>query len=609
MRFAFILSVLFLLSLSLCAGKYTPSAQHPRLHFSPSAEKRLADFLKTSKGKLFRAKILYDANELLKENAFRPQSDGRRILHFANEQVRRVHLLGMAYRISGDKKYAQRGIREILSVCKIKSWNPSHFLDTAELALAVGTCYDWFYPHLSKEEKKIMEKALLEKAFTPALQKCWWINARNNWTQVCHGGLTAAAIAIYESCPETAEKLIARAVDSQKKLLPLIYGPEGTYPEGAMYWVYGTSFTSILLSVLESAYGTDFGIGSSAGLNRTLEYFSMTLSPSGKHYAWGDGGEYIGYRTLFSIYFLSRYFHTRKNILPEFDRWFHALLVKRTPYLTDGANSSINRFIPLIALNFQSPDNSSAQSNAAYYSGDTAPVPVAMFRSKDGYFGIKGGPPNNSHGHMDTGSFVYDAAGIRWFHDPGGVNYALAERSGIDLWNMKQDSGRWSLFRLGTEAHNIIAIPGVRQNVSVRGRLTVTSPGCVTLNLDGVYPGKWTRQAQFRMKDSSLEITDTLSGFPAGTVLLFQLASRAEGSREKEGTLILRAPESGAVLTLEMNASEPSVWKITDESHPHNAAEGKRGNPNLRMFRYAQTVKKDGEPVVFHAVMRVKKGN
>lgn len=609
MRFLFTFALL-ILSLAVCAGKYAPTTPHPRLHFSPAAEKRLAAFLKTDTGKRFRAKILYDANQLLKqpETAFRPQSDGTRILHFSYEKVRRVHLLGMAYRLSGDEKYADRCVEEILSVCAMTDWNPSHFLDTSELALAVGTCYDWFYSRLSAIERKTMEQALLEKAFIPGRpdNKRFMMGMITNWTQVCNASLTAAAIAVYESCPDVAEKLISRAINNHKEALTKIYAPAGTYGEGPMYWEYGTTFSSMLLSVLESTYGTDFGIGKAEGFNRTLEFFSMTLSPSGKHFAWGDGGEDIGYRTLYAIYFLARFFNTQEYILPEFDHWFQNMLAKRSPYTTDVGSSAINRFVPLIALNYQPPADSVALKTA-YYSGAAAPIQIAMFRNKDGFFGIKAGFPKYGHAHMDTGSFVYDAAGVRWFCDLGSVHYAVAERLGIDLWNNdSQDSDRWSLFRLGPESHNIITIPGVRQSVTERGRLFVTAPGCVTLDLNGVYPGKWTRQARFRAEDSSLEIMDTLSGFPTGTVLLFQLASQMEGGQEKDDTLVLRAPKRGVELEVKMEATHPSAWNVVDESQPHTA-EGKRGNPGLQMLRYPQTVKQDGEQIRFHTTMRIKK--
>ena len=612
MRFFFVLT-LFTLSLAVCAGKYAPAIPHPRLHFSRDAGKRFAAFLKTDIGKSFRAKMLYDADELLKmpETAFRPQSDGKRILAFAYEKLRRVHLLGMAYRLSNNEKYADRCVEEVLSVCAMKDWNPSHFLDTSELALAVGTCYDWFYSKLSPAERKIIEQALLKKAFLPAVPEDtrFMMTSITNWTQFCNASLTAAAIAVYESCPDVAEKLISRAINNHKEALTKIYAPAGTYGEGPTYWEYGTSFSSLLLSVLESTYGTDFGIGSAEGFNKTLDFFSMTLSPSGKHYAWGDGGEEIGYRTLFAIYFLSRFFHTQDCILPEFEQQWEKLLAERKPYRTDDTTAASNRFIPLIALNYQPPVTSSKRKTA-YYSGAEAPVQIAMFRNQDAFFGIKAGFPLYGHGHMDTGCFIYDAAYVRWFRDLGAVHYAVAERNGIDLWNGKQDSSRWSLFMLGPQSHNIIAIPNIRQSVTERGRLSVSGPGCVTLDLDGVYSGKWTRKAQFKTEDSSLEITDTLSGFPAGTVLLFQLASQMQGGKESEDVFVLRDPKSGAELEVKMKASHASAWIITDDSKPHSKAEAGRGNiPGLRMFRYPQTIKKEGEQIQFHTTMRIKKKN
>ena len=39
------------------------------------------------------------------------------------------------------------------------------------------------------------------------------------------------------------------------------------------------------------------------------------------------------------------------------------------------------------------------------------------------FLGVKGGMPKYNHGHMDVGSFVFDADGVRWAEDLGSQNY------------------------------------------------------------------------------------------------------------------------------------------------------------------------------------------
>jgi hypothetical protein len=95
--------------------------------------------------------------------------------------------------------------------------------------------------------------------------------------------------------------------------------------------------------------------------------------------------------------------------------------------------------------------------------------PVALMRTSwktDAiYLGLKGGSAENGHAHLDMGSFVMDAMGVRWAMDLGGQDYSSAEARGLDLWNNKQDSERWRLFRYNNLAHNTLTFNSELQKV------------------------------------------------------------------------------------------------------------------------------------------------
>lgn len=82
------------------------------------------------------------------------------------------------------------------------------------------------------------------------------------------------------------------------------------------------------------------------------------------------------------------------------------------------------------------------------------------------FLGVKGGTPNESHAHMDIGSFVMEANGVRWAMDFGAQDYNSLESQGIDLWNMKQESQRWEVFRYNNMAHNTLTVNGKKQLIS-----------------------------------------------------------------------------------------------------------------------------------------------
>jgi hypothetical protein len=61
------------------------------------------------------------------------------------------------------------------------------------------------------------------------------------------------------------------------------------------------------------------------------------------------------------------------------------------------------------------------------------------------YVGAKGGDNRANHGHLDLGSFVFDALGLRWASDLGPDDYNLPDYFG---------GKRWTYYRLRTESHN-----------------------------------------------------------------------------------------------------------------------------------------------------------
>src|SRR5581483_11598274 len=104
-----------------------------------------------------------------------------------------------------------------------------------------------------------------------------WRNT-GNWNQVCNAGLLSAALALADEEPDLARQVIAGA----RKSLPLgmaAYAPDGGFPEGPGYWTYATTYAAIAIAELETALGTDFGLSSSPGFDRTIRYYEAVQGP------------------------------------------------------------------------------------------------------------------------------------------------------------------------------------------------------------------------------------------------------------------------------------------------------------------------------------------
>ncbi len=410
---------------------------HPRIYLTKSKTQHIKEFIK----KDARAKKVYDKNIALAESysGRKPivyKKDGKRLLHPANCTRGRIKYLGFAYYMTGNKKYLDAGIKVLLRAIKVKSWNPSHFLDTATLAYAVGLGYDLFYDYLTVEQRKQVVDAIIEKAFKPSMEKhWWWLKRENNWNQICNGGLGIAALAIYEDKPELAGEIIKRSINN----IPLaqkIYNPDGLYPEGLSYWDYGTRHALQFIQALEDVMGHSFGLADYKGFMKSPQVNNFLTGTSGKAFNFGDASP------------------IRKASVAT--SWFAAKTDDPTLLFIENTLPLKPMFMYMI---WASPVGTISQPKKLNWTGKGGDQEVATFRTswdKSGTFlGLKGGTVDASHSHMDLGEFVIDACGVRWAADPERQRYGIAEKYMKDHHVKLQP---WDIFRSGPFIHNIIMV-------------------------------------------------------------------------------------------------------------------------------------------------------
>ena len=110
------------------------------------------------------------------------------------------------------------------------------------------------------------------------------------------------------------------------------------------------------------------------------------------------------------------------------------------------------------------------------------------------FVGLKTGRAGANHSHMDIGSFIMEADGVRWAIDLGPQDYTSLETIGIDLWNRKQDSQRWDVYRYNNFSHNTLAFDQGKQDVGGYTRINSygDSPGFMHLvsDLTNAYKGQ-----------------------------------------------------------------------------------------------------------------------
>jgi len=144
--------------------------------------------------------VIARADRCLRQRMLVRRLIGPRLLSVSREALRRAYALGLAWRWTGKRPYADKLRDNLLAVCAFKDWNPSHFLDTAEMSHAVGVGYDWIRDTLSEADGKRIVDGLIRHGLTPGVDRYtgrrrgWWIHSAFNWNQVCNCGLAIGAL-------------------------------------------------------------------------------------------------------------------------------------------------------------------------------------------------------------------------------------------------------------------------------------------------------------------------------------------------------------------------------------------------------------------------------
>ena len=441
------------------------AAPHPRLLIDAETLTLIQQRLDTQEN----TKALFDiirkeADRILNKPPQTYNKTGRRLLSVSREVLRRVTTLGIVYRLTGEEQYARRAIQEMVAAAAFSDWNPSHFLDVAEMTTALAIGYDWLYDTLTTTQEESIRKAILEKGISPSFENThWWIRGNNNWNQVCHGGMVFGALALVEHEPDLAAKTIVRALEGLPNAMKE-YKPDGIYPEGPSYWQYGTSFNVLIIAALESALGTDFGITESPGFLESGAFPLLMTGPSGEHFNFSDCGKHGG--PYPAVYWFAK--RTGDTGLAWYEHpWLEKLL--------QGKASAGNRFLSMLLLWW---DGSSPEvpEQPLHWKGDGI-NPLAVHRSSWSdpnavFLVIKAGTPYANHGHMDVGSFILEADGVRWALDLGAQSYHDMESRGLNIWNRNQDSDRWRIYRYHNRSHNTLLVDDIGQ--VVKGRSSIT---------------------------------------------------------------------------------------------------------------------------------------
>ena len=489
--------------------------QHPRLIMTDSDLKQVRKGLGSMSNPyltVLHEKMMAGTDGMKPDNkALTFVPDGvKNPLNQAREFLYRSMCCSYAYRFTKDKSYVKASEPVIKYMCDhFDKWMEESpiaaFIIDAEFAFGLAIAYDWMYPALSPAVKEKMEDQMRKRM----LEHPWKESIGNNRSQVCNASWFACAAAMAEKLdPADFTKKTAERVENLRLSMERIYSPDGAANETASYWSYGANFQAFALMVLNSAYGTDFDLCEVPGFRKTLDYRLFSVGNLGIYFNCGDCSVKFGGSPCV---------------------WYYAWLFNKPdalhfeiPLLNSGSYDKSRELILAIIPAAKLGRFKTSLPKETFYSAH-GEVPVVFARTgwtkDDAYLGLKGGSPLGGHAHLDEGTFIYEAYGVRWATDLPHFTYQKF-RNILKKMNVKNNpkdinNPGWSFFHVNNQQHSTWTVNG--HNLIPQGKADWSDPfdgpdkKGATLDLSSLYALDLTslKRTATLFADQSLEIRDS----------------------------------------------------------------------------------------------------
>ena len=318
-----------------------------------------------------------------------------------------VFALSTLYRLTGDKKYCERAALECEALAQFSDWNSALMSSVGTVSFAVAICYDWCHHVWSESRKAIIERAMLRNGMRVGLE-CYdgkrrmWIDG-GTASAVVNAGMLAMALALADIYPETALKLVDRALRNVETCFAS-YAPDGGYSEGAGAWSKSARALALVIAMLQKACGNDYGLASAPGFAATGYYAIATETASGM---WNfHNSAAVPNETSILTWMSTQYAN------PTYACVRHQQIANNQKAVT-----------PLDILFYTPVDESydpTLPTDTVYRKAGLA-IMRSGWGGEDVFVGLHGGANDEVNGDLDAGSIILDMAGERFFAETGGI--------------------------------------------------------------------------------------------------------------------------------------------------------------------------------------------
>lgn len=424
--------------------------EHPRLIATAEDFERLRNEVQTDslKAEWYKA-VIASADSIIDQSVLEYKINGGRLLDVANAALLRMEYLGFAYQMTGDRKYADKGIAEMEAICAFPDWHTEHYLDTGTIASAIAIGFDWLYDAMTDEQREnivtVSHKYALETAkmayYANADFNDFWADTETNWGIICNGGIANLALATGEYNTDETMEVLYNALRSIE--IPWYrIAPDGAWYEGTGYWSYLLTHLTLFMSSYKTVMNEPFG-ESYMGMDKYAYFQAYFQGPDGMPNNFHDADEATVENT--GQFYMADIYDDPSLMLYRISQMEQYNI---TPCIFD---------IIWCKAGIQNENSSINLDNEKYFR-ETEFVSMREDWNRDdsAWLSFHGGYSNNAHDHVDVGTFVYNIGGVRWAVDVGREMLSYVADNVNPAILAGYDSKYF--YRRKGEGHNIVVI-------------------------------------------------------------------------------------------------------------------------------------------------------
>lgn len=190
---------------------------------------------------------------------------GNKLRSYAGSANTRMQELGFAYLLTGDRKYAEPAIAQMLEMA---TWDPLGVTSYKnqdqvfrDIAWMMATTYDWCWEVMTAAQRQTVREAIIARART--LYKHFAESSRPIYEYpydshgiTAYGYLGICALALTGESAE-ADEWLRFVAATYPTVFPPWGGEEGGWGQGVAYWKWSQPFAWVFFDALKSATGVD----------------------------------------------------------------------------------------------------------------------------------------------------------------------------------------------------------------------------------------------------------------------------------------------------------------------------------------------------------------